>query len=101
MYVVKKKRTSKCTDGSSIYEYTLSDPVDKPFIAILETFGKIEKRELGELLIFTFRKEDWFTLKGISDDTILYASFQSSDLKSAEEFIEILLTTYNRQKSSE
>jgi hypothetical protein len=101
MYVVKKKRTSKCTDGSSIYEYTLSDPVDKPFIAILETLGKIEKRELGGLLMFTFRKEDWFTLKGMSDDFIFYTTFQSSDSKFAEEFIETLLTTYNRQKSSE
>ncbi len=101
MYVVKKKRTSNCTDGSSTYEYTLSDPIDKHFIAILETLGKIDKREFGGLLMFTFWREDWLTLKGMSEDNIFYTTFRNSNLKTAEEFIETLLTTYNRQKSSE
>ncbi|MGV8111183.1 hypothetical protein [Methanospirillum sp.] len=101
MNILKRKRTSKCTSGAQVHEYTMSDPVDSSFITLLSTFGSVEKKVMGDLIMFTFQKDDWFTLKGMSDDPIFYTTYQKSDSKAAEELIDNLLTTYNNQQQEE
>ncbi|KAF5084435.1 hypothetical protein DSECCO2_77960 [anaerobic digester metagenome] len=99
MDILKRKRTSKCTSGALVYEYFLSDPIDSAFIALLGGFGSVEKRELGGLLMFTFQKDDCFTLKGILDDVLFYATYQRSYSKVAEKFIDNFITSYNISKA--
>ncbi|QXO93981.1 hypothetical protein KSK55_11630 [Methanospirillum purgamenti] len=101
MNILKRKRTSKCTSGALVHEYTLSEPVDMSFIGLLGSFGSVEKKVMGDLVMFTFQKDEWFTLKGMSDDPIFYTTCQKSDSKAAEEFIDNLLTTYNNQQQED
>lgn len=100
MNILKRKRTSKCTDGAVVYEYLLSDPIDHLFLSLLEESGKMEKKELGDLSLFTFQKDDWLTMKGMSDDTILYLTHMKPQTKDAELFIDTIISIYNEKRSS-
>lgn len=99
MEIIKRKKTLTCTDGTVVYEYTLSEPVHLVFIDILERFGHVQKRRLGGLVMFTFQKDDWCTLKGISDDPIIYVTYPKTDTQAAEEFINTLVSAYNKEFS--
>jgi|GEM_PF-1160549 hypothetical protein len=98
MNILKRQRTSKCTSGALVYEFILSDPIDSAFIDLLGRFGNVEKKELGGVLMFTFQIDDWFTLKGILEDALFYATYQRSDATTAEKFIDNFITSYNISK---
>ncbi len=75
----------------------MSEPVHQIFIDILERFGQVKKRKLGGLVMFTFQRDDWYTLKGISDDSIFYVTYPKTDSHAAEEFINTLVAAYNKE----
>ena len=56
MQVLKRKKTSRCTDAKIVYEYILSEPVEKKFISILQDCGITETKQLGKLILFSFQE---------------------------------------------
>lgn len=91
MHVLKRKKTSRCTDKSVVNEYTLSHPVNAEFISILKKHGTVSIRNLGSLQMVTFQDGDWLSLKGMTGDPILYVTHQKADSKRAEEYIDTLI----------
>ena len=96
MDILKRKRTSKCTDGSVVYEYTLNESIDQRFLTLLQDFGSLEMKELGGLIMFTFKKDDWLTLKGMTDDNIFYTTHLKTQSAALDEFITSVLSVYNQ-----
>ena len=99
MHVLTKKQTSRCTDGSVVNEYILSDPVDTQFISILEQQGSVTIRNLGALQMITFQDGDWLSMKGMTGDSILYITHRKTDKKRAEQYIDSLTRLYNTIKA--
>lgn len=95
MKVIHRKKTSKCTDGNTVSEFTLSDPIDSAFLSVLDMVGSLSIKNLGDLQMFTFQEEDWLTLKGMSGDTILYVTHPKTDKKRAEERIDTFMKQYS------
>lgn len=91
MQVLKRKKTSRCTDAKIVYEYILSEPVEKKFISILQDCGITETKQLGDLILFSFQEGDWLSLKGISGDQVLYVTHLKSDTERAEKYIDYLI----------
>lgn len=96
MDILKRKRTSKCTDGSVVYEYTLNELIDQRFLTLLQDLGSLKMKELGGLIMFTLEKDDWLTLKGMTDDNIFYTTYMKTQSAAAEEFITLILSLYNQ-----
>lgn len=92
MQVLKRKKTSRCTDGAVVSEYTLSHPIDPGFISVLEKNGTLSVKKLGELRMFTFRDGERFTLKGMTGDLILYVTCKKEEKQYTEEQIDHLMS---------
>ena len=95
MQVIKRKKTSRCTDSKIVYEYCLSGPVDTEIISVLKDQGVMDAKQLGELLFFSFHEGEWLSIKGMSGDHIIYVTHLKSDDKRAEEFINRLLQLHD------
>jgi hypothetical protein len=95
MQVLKRKKTSRCTDGAMVSEYTLSHPITPHFLSIISKHGKLSVKKLGGLEMFTFQDGNWLSLKGMTGDPILYVTHKKEEKMRAEDRIDFLVDLYS------
>jgi len=98
MHIVDRIKTSKCIDGNIVSEYTLSKPIDSAFLSILDMMGLLSIKKLGNLQMFTYREDDWLTIKGMTGDTMLYVTHLKSKKERTEERITFFLEQYRKEE---
>lgn len=102
MNIIRSKISSRCTDGSIVNEYTLDMPVPQGFIDSLSDLGTVTEKKLAGSNLYTFenRGERWISMKGMTHDTIIYATYAKTDTGRAREFLINLLNAFSKRSEA-
>ncbi|HWQ66996.1 MAG TPA: hypothetical protein VN372_09010 [Methanospirillum sp.] len=96
MDIIRSKISSRCTDGSIVNEYTLDTHVPQGFVDHLTGFGTVTQKKLAGSNLYTFENagERWISMKGMTNDTIIYATYVKTDSNRARDYLIALFSSY-------
>lgn len=94
MRILRSVQHKYCADGSFMKEFLLSEPLTGEFFMYLGNFGRVEKRSnLGEGF-YSFERDDWFSIKGFSGDTLVEVRFKPESMEMTSGFLYFLFSSY-------
>jgi hypothetical protein len=94
MKILRSVRHKICADGTLMKEFLLDTPISEEFFSYLKNFGSVTSLpNLGEGF-YKFEKQDWFSIKGFSGDTLVEVRFKKEVINLTYDFLYLLFSWY-------
>jgi len=93
--VMKVRKSKPCVDGTTLREDILEGPVPRDIIGYLENFGTTKALADIRQPFYAFHLDNFFSIKGMVDDTSMFVRYESRYLPHTEEFFTCLITSFN------
>lgn len=91
MQIVKTNKFKRCVDGTVLKEYSVDEEVTREFLTYFGEFGTVKVMDNLKQPFFSFSKEEYFSIKGMVGDQILYVRYHEEHIEEAHELFTTLL----------